>query len=295
MSQANQVLDQYSSECVVDNQLGVHAALLHAEEFERYEDKYLVPIKYQDELLELLYQKSRPHYLTSDTRFLTIQSSYYESPQFHSFRDHFLAKPYRYKLRTRIYGSNGKFLDDEAAHIELKTKEGETSRKFRFKVDRHDLTRLHQFLPIRMSAALGALNETIPGEELSRRAKNISRLVLENELTPVCNVTYQRQAFERKGVRVTLDTGIESHLLLPVQSAALFEGDVQIREQAQAMVQRFLEKPHALLEVKHRGLVPKWLESFTLARTSGKSSFSKYCYAMTTHLLRKNRNHASSL
>lgn len=260
---------------------------LQAEEFERVEDKYLVPVAYRDELLELLYRKSRPCYLTDDTQFLGIESVYYESPEFQSFRDHFLSKPYRFKLRTRRYEPNGIRVSDET-HIELKSKDGETSRKFRFRLGEGDLQRLHEQLPIRLSTALVGMNPSIPAEELSRRTKHISRLVEEHQLSPLCRVHYERRAFERKGIRVTVDMNIESRLLRPATSDQVFGDNAAVLQNARNMANKFLAAEHVLLEIKHRGMIPKWLEQFTLARTAGKTGFSKYCFSITQQTLHKN-------
>jgi hypothetical protein len=276
-----------TSEIVLAEPPEMIGASLQAEEFERVEDKYLVPVAYRDELLELLYRKSRPCYLTDDTQFLGIESVYYESPTFQSFRDHFMSKPYRFKLRTRRYEPNG-IRSGSETHIELKSKDGETSRKFRFRLGESDLQRLHDLMPVRLSSALLEMNGSIPGEELSRRARHISRLVEEHQLKPLCRVHYERRAFERKGIRVTVDMNIESQLLRKVTSDDVFARDAAVLQNARNMSNKFLAAEHVLLEIKHRGMIPKWLEQFTLARTAGKTGFSKYCFSITQQTLHKN-------
>lgn len=254
-----------------------------AEEFERIEDKVLIPSQHTPELMELLNHEGVACDLVGDTKFSMIESVYYDSSEYQSFRDHFQSKYSRFKLRTRRYApGNGEF--SHKIHLELKYKQGEVSHKFRFRLTPQDLRALNEGKPIRISDALLAKNEKINAEELSYRLSIINLLVDRYKLVPVLKIIYNRNAFEAKGIRLTVDTNIRSQLLNSASSANLFGSDAMVYENAMAMAAKFDTQKFSLLEVKHKGSIPTWLNAFLEQKGLLKTSFSKYCYSLTTQV-----------
>lgn len=252
------------------------------ESFVRIEDKYLVPKSFLPQLLKLLRSNLDPSYISDDVKFNMIESLYFDSPSLKVFRDHFKSGISRFKLRLRQYGPNGSFAPDtEPSHLEMKQKADGVSRKFRFKVN--------------LKAKLALLaGRTLPAdfaqakkkkELISERCTEVNSAISNFGLRPQAKVTYERQAFERDGLRVTVDDNVRAELLTPLSPELVSEllSSTEL-ERAKEMIGQYSSNV-VIVEVKHAGFTPEWLNNFFAASQTAPASFSKYCYSISQHIL----------
>ncbi len=252
------------------------------ESFVRIEDKYLVPKSSLPQLLKLLRSNLDPSYMSEGVRFNMIESLYFDSPTLKVFRDHFATGISRFKLRLRQYGPNGLFAPDtEPSHLEMKQKADGVSRKFRFKVG--------------FAAKLALLaGSTLPldfaeakkkKELISERCTQVNSAISDFGLRPQAKVIYERQAFERNGLRVTVDDNVRAELLTPLAPELVSEllKSTEL-ERAKQMIGQY-SSDVVIVEVKHAGITPDWLKNFFIATHTAPASFSKYCYSISQHIL----------
>lgn len=253
------------------------------ESFVRIEDKYLVPKTYLPQLLELLNSNLDPSYMDEGIRFNMIESLYFDSPSLKVFRDHFKNGISRFKLRLRQYGPNGKFASDtEPVHLEMKQKTDGICSKFRFKVGGE----------ARLALLAG---DTLPAdfaehkkkkELITARCLQVNSAISDFGLRPQARVTYERQAFERNNLRVTIDDNVRAELLTPLDPAAVEElAQSPEMERAKQMICQYSSKV-LIVEVKHSGHIPKWLQNFFVSSQTEPASFSKYCYSIGKQIIK---------
>ncbi|MCM2323161.1 MAG: VTC domain-containing protein [Oligoflexia bacterium] len=258
----------------------VRARAANEDLLRRFEDKYFVATEYRAELLELLGTHLAPSYLTQDTRYNLIESLYFDADCFTLFQLHFQSPAERFKLRIRRYAPNGDW-ERSNALVELKVKEGRVSDKTRFGLSDADARELLEGRPVVFSGELRSQNPTLKKSVLRERLALLNSVMASYELKPKCRVLYQRQSFEKDGIRVTLDEGLRSEMVavIPGEIADGLRG-LPCYPAALAMRSRFQRAPFLVCEVKHGREVPSWLGRYVLARAGLNTRFSKYCYAI---------------
>lgn len=253
--------------------------------FERIEDKFFVPRSAETELYHWLHQTLRPSYPDPKTRFTAIQSLYLDTDDLEIFNSHFRALPSRFKLRTRRYAPDGVWPQTAESLLELKVKKEGVCRKTRFRLGRMDHCLLLEGHSITLTPGLRNLNQDLELPQLEKRLTRTNHLVSKLGLRPRCMVTYVRHAFEKDGLRVTVDRDLSYQILRPVRPE-IAEASIEqpTFESARAMRRNFINGTPLVVEVKHDGTVPAWLRSLLAAIGAREVSFSKYCYSMTDHL-----------
>jgi SPX domain protein involved in polyphosphate accumulation len=256
---------------------------LEAQSFVRIEDKYVVPKSLIPDLVKRLDKHLSLSHVGRDTRYTEVESVYYDSDDLFVFRSHFEARDERFKLRTRRYAPNG--LYDPGIHFELKSKEKGVSKKARFQIGPEDLQSLNRGGSIPLSPALQALNPTLSSKLIGERLERMNNLIREHGLRPTIRVTYVRQAYEGEGIRVTYDDSVRTEALRTIDfdrvSPKMTDGQ---RQAATALLTRYFGNEHVIVEVKHSGMLPKWLYSFFDSRGCVASGFSKYCFAVASRM-----------
>ncbi len=255
-----------------------------AETFVRIEDKFLIPRERSLELFELLESNLEPSYPQAGTQFNLIESLYFDTENLDVFRSHFQQLESRFKMRIRRYATNGEWKDD-AVHLELKAKEMGVSKKARFKIGPTECSILSLGQRIPLSLELVRRNQKLGALTLLKRMSRINSLVSRLSLRPQGRITYLRRAYERDNLRVTVDDQIRYQILAPTPASTREEIlGAPIWGTAQAMRSGFRKQDHLILEVKHRGQIPEWVTRFTESVGTQKTSFSKYCFAISDHL-----------
>jgi SPX domain protein involved in polyphosphate accumulation len=250
--------------------------------FVRIEDKVLLTASQAARLLKDVNRNMKPSYLNEGTAFTLIASCYFDSDKLDFFHHHFLKAPKRYKLRIRQYAPNGVW-SDEAPLIELKSKENGISKKRRFALTPDNYRRIMNGETMEMTPELQALNPKADPAKLLKWMTKINGLILEFGLKPALKVQYKRLAFEAAdGFRLTMDQNIEiqdqfSDMRQAGEDAEIAGG---IWEKAGSLAARYDREQHCVLELKHTGQPPEWVNSFLKRHEIAQTSFSKYCWAV---------------
>jgi len=250
--------------------------------FKRIEDKVLLSQEQAGLLLGDVNRHMKPSYLREGTEFTLISSCYFDGAGLDFFHHHFLKTPKRYKLRVRRYAPNG-IWSEEAPLIELKSKEEGISRKRRFSLTRDNYERVMCGKTIHITEELRALNPKAASEKLLKWVTKINGFILEYGLRPVLRVQYKRFAFEAAdGFRLTMDRDLNIEALdFNVSEAARTSliSD-EIWGKARVLAAKYDRSRHCVVELKHTGRPPQWVESFLKQRVIEETSFSKYCWAV---------------
>lgn len=256
-----------------------------ADSFERTEDKYLVPRHLYDLFLDLIQERMTACYPIPGTVYTLIESRYYDSPQLLFYQQHFQSLPLRYKLRTRRYGPNGEW-QGNVLHLELKAKQDKISKKERLRIGDQELQTLACGNVLCYTPMLREMNLDIKKKRLRKRIEKINGVLDEFAPRPICAVRYVRRAFEDDEVRVTLDCDLRARLvgeLNPEAVAEICGGSTW--EKMKKMGRKIVDDDHFLLEIKHRGTKPEWLEQLLQSYELKDTAFSKYCYSMTGFIM----------
>ncbi len=247
--------------------------------FRRVEDKFLLPRTELPRILELLDRELEPSYYEPGTKFNAIESVYFDSSSLQIFCDHFRNET-KFKIRLRRYGPNGVWpAKTEPVHLEMKTKSGGVCQKFRLKVESAEHRALFCGKPMPV---------TDTKEKAIVKRELVNDAITRFSMRPLCRVRYERRAFEKNGLRVTIDDKIQAEILNSVSRGEAKEIlKAPFFEKAQAMHDRFTDGDYVVVEVKHAGTMPNWLNLEMNAMSALRVSFSKYCYSIVNHLLEK--------
>ncbi|MEK7720830.1 MAG: VTC domain-containing protein, partial [Elusimicrobiota bacterium] len=247
----------------------------------RIEDKLLLSNDDAEFLARETEGRMKPSYLHPETKFTLIASWYLDGPELNFFQHHFQKAPKRYKLRIRRYAPDG-IWNDAAPLLELKSKEDGISKKKRFNLTGEAYEDLMKGRTVTMTAGLQAVNQKIAPEKLARRVKKINSLISEFALRPVLKVTYKRYAYEADDFRLTMDRNLEIEDLgfdVPAVVKKRLSAS-EIWPEAQRLGAKYDRSRHCVVELKHHGTLPAWVEAFIYARKLQKASFSKYCWCI---------------
>lgn len=259
--------------------------------FRRFEDKYIIPKTFKEELVKLLAKHLKTDYPDKDTKFTLMKSTYFDSSNLDMVKHHMSKASDRFKIRTREYAPNGKLHKCDFTFLEIKAKHGDITDKFRIKVPKEDMETFKKGAPITPTLSLAKINQNIALPELVKRVADINQALELFHLRPSCETQYARRAYtdgtaNDAGLRVTFDEGIQYKVLdvIPTAiSAELQKGDSEEHSNLMNMVENYKANDHMILEVKHHGSVPDWLNKFLNDNLLQKTNFSKYCYSIAKH------------
>ena len=222
--------------------------------FRRSENKFIVLEHTFNEILKELEKHIPIHSFHTGYPLSLIETTYLEDSDFTTLKEYLSRRKFRFKIRFRCYGYNGK-LDENDFWTELKIKQKSICYKKRFKLTK-DL-----FIPFisgeNIYEKVSKINERVKG--FKKIYKLTEELIKLNNLKPVLITSYERVAFQskNKSVRITVDRNI-SHK--SYQNPSIYK-------KLRAIV----------LESKISGKIPKWYkaEESKLALLPQKR-FSKY-------------------
>ena len=178
--------------------------------FKRKERKFLIVEHSFDEIREALINHIPVHTFNEDHLCVIIQTTYLDTKDFLLFKEYLNSRKFRFKIRFRKYGYDGKFADHYLA--ELKVKHNSISIKKRFILPENLLEKLLKGEDIKEE--IKKANEGLKGTE--KTYKLISKLIRINDLIPVLQTSYERIAFQKKSkkLRITIDRNIAHKKLL---------------------------------------------------------------------------------
>jgi SPX domain protein involved in polyphosphate accumulation len=222
--------------------------------FRRSENKFIVLENTFDEILKELEKHIPIHSFRTEYPLTLIETTYLEDSDFTTLKEYLSRRKFRFKIRFRCYGHNGK-LDENDFWVELKIKQRSISYKKRFKLTK-DL-----FIPFisgeNIYEKVSKINEGVKGfKKIYKLTKELIKL---NNLKPALVTSYERVAFQskNKSIRITVDRNIVHK---SYQNPSIYK-------KLKAIV----------LESKISGKIPKWYkaEESKLALLPQKR-FSKY-------------------
>jgi VTC domain len=265
-----------------------------ASTFKRYEDKFILPKSLKKALITCLEKNLKPDYPDKKTKFSGMKSVYFDSTNLDMVKHHLSKAQSRFKIRTREYAPDGKLHKSDFTYLEVKAKHGDVTDKFRIKVPNKDMSAFMKGLPIIPSLELIKANQHIGVADLVKRVQDVNTAMQKFSMHPSCEITYNRRAYsdgiQDSGLRVTFDEGISSSILDVVPSSvsdslAKDSGEDSLAE----MLYGYDPENHIILEVKHHGYTPDWLNKFLNDNKIVKTSFSKYCWSLAKHTLQKSK------
>lgn len=255
-----------------------------ADSFTRIEDKFVVPLQHANKLFKLLFNHLELSYFDSGTQFTLIESLYFDSDHLDFYQHHFQQRDVRLKLRIRRYAPNGQWAQG-TAFIEAKQKSNGVSKKERFTIGDHEVQRLKEGKTIELRPQIFIMNSKMDPGILTEKVEAVNAAITQYKLRPEVSIQYRRLAFEKNGLRVTVDTDIQAEISAAVDQSAVGEIKQQdIWANALAMKSRFSNAENVLCEIKHSGQRPKWFDEFMVGINVNETSFSKYCWIMTNVL-----------
>ncbi len=225
--------------------------------FDRFELKYLVPLKTAFEFRQALRA-----YLTPDDHGdargrYALASLYYDGPDFRFYREKIDGINIRRKLRIRRYESREPLTAESLVFVEIKQRVNRVTQKRRVVLPYCEALRLcdERIIPAHAPQDAAVLNE-------------IEWMLRQYNLRPASIVRYARQALVGSeydaGLRVTFDTDLTfqvRHLQLDERPAG----------------QSLFPVGWAVIEIKVNERMPYWLTELVAAHNLNLVRVSKYC------------------
>jgi SPX domain protein involved in polyphosphate accumulation len=258
------------------------------------EDKYIIPKSLRNTLVDTLEKHLKADYPDSKTKFNMMKSTYFDSSNLDMVRHHLSKATSRFKLRTREYAPDGKLQKTDYAFLEIKAKHDNITDKFRIRVPKEDMETFKKGSPITPTVRLAKMNPNIALPDLVKRIIDINQAMELFHLRPSCETQYVRRAYtdgavNDSGLRVTFDENVKYNVLDVVPTGVRCELNKAGEESDELlnMVDSYSPDEHIIVEVKHHGTVPDWLNKFVNDHKLQKAAFSKYCYSVAKHTLSK--------
>ncbi len=224
------------------------------ESFARVETKYLLTVAQAEHMAGLLRRNGFSHMRFGSP---TVQSLYYDTPDYRLIQDSLARPAYKEKLRLRAYGRAGEITN---TFLEVK-------KKYRGVVYKRRTP-----FPLRESM-LGLAAGALP-EEAGQVGREALWMVRRYGLQPAAVISYDRDAWlnpAEPDVRITFDRN------LTFRSSVL---DLEAAEPGISLLSPGLR----LMEVKSCGVYPLWLARSLSEVDAKRTHFSKYGQAYLQYL-----------
>jgi hypothetical protein len=228
---------------------------------QRLEFKYVVDRTTRTALTRDLLGIMRPdNYSDTDGTYL-VRSLYFDTPNYHAFKDKAAGLPTRHKLRIRAYGADPS--QTSLVRLEVKSRHLNLIHKTVIDVPREKYGEVEECFQRRILPPDWLLSAPNVSREFFRIQRQFGQ-------EPKVLLQYRRQAFERKElgrIRVNFDDELVAtrnlQLLNPLTGA-----------------RRLMRYGHAVFEIKIDGVMPGWLHMLITKYNLQNQSFSKYCHAI---------------
>ncbi len=226
--------------------------------FKRYEMKYIITKEQKKRLLNML-----GNYIEVDEfGKYTINSIYFDTPDFRMIRNSIEKPAYKEKLRVRSYGISK---PDTIVYMELKKKMDSIVYKRRIGVKEKEAMDY-----------LCRKNDTLKNTQIKKEIDYVEKYY--DKLEPKVFLSYEREAYyakDNKEFRLTFDDNI----MWRDYDLSLCKGSYGTK---------LLKNNEVLIEVKTETALPMWLTSFLSQEHIYKTSFSKYGSAYIEIIQNKN-------
>ena len=230
---------------------------------DRFELKYTIPLSMVESISRFIepYCSMDKYSEIAQDGFYTINSLYWDTPQYFFLRQRLEGAEKRFNMRIRSYGKGeGPFF------LEIKQRLGDIVRKHRARVDADGINRLH---------TLGSPENSEERGEPDPKADLFHHTILRYNAQPAVLVQYRRKAYISDVddyARVTFDTDLRymhpnGYFPAPIEEA-MKPSDCQTCFDAQCCV---------ILELKcYTAYVPLWMVDCVRAFQLKRRGFSKY-------------------
>lgn len=244
--------------------------------FNRFELKYLVPIRDAERFKEALRRNLVPDHHGDSAGCYYLSSLYYDSPDYRFYWEKVDGIKFRRKLRIRCYETGGPLTPDTPVFVEIKQRVNRVTQKRRVLLPYGQALRL---CGERRAPEAGGADEgsDMQGRlRLSRSASGVDAAVIdeilamawEYDLRPASIVRYARQALVGTeydiGLRVTFDTDLTYRV-----------GDLALHEAKSGLL--LFPAGWTVVEIKVNERIPYWLTELVAAHNLGLVRVSKYC------------------
>ena len=248
--------------------------------FIRKEDKYLLTKNQSDILIPLLETHLENASPVPNTDYTVIESVYYDNANLNVLTEYLSGQTSRSKMRTRRYAPNG--IWGSGIFIEVKAKENGICNKSRFQIGLNEVVDLSLGKTISKTTALHQANLNIKSRTLKNRINLVNNFIEKLKTQPSSKITYSRLAYEKASFRVTLDQDLQFSNLLNIDTTAInsIKSESAYLEIMRKTQQQYADNQY-VLEVKHAGVIPQWMQNFLSLHNVTEASFSKYCYALS--------------
>jgi hypothetical protein len=245
---------------------------------ERIEEKFIIQRRLLESFLKLFKAYMRPYHPPGGDQgnVITNRSVYFDSPQLDDLKDHLNGKKKRKKIRIRSYLSDGKKTKNQ--FLEMKSKEDNKCIKTRIKIGPDHVKSLMKESNVKVDEELIILNEDFMSKtDLILKMGELNYIMKEGYYKPIVKIDYNRSAYQNgENFRVTLDEDLRIEAL-PNFDISQLDG---YRKDLKKLEYKFINFEDIIIEVKHRGKLPKWLQSKFSKHFLEPESFSKFCWAI---------------
>ena len=248
----------------------------------RHELKYLINLEQMNAMREAIHATMAPDAHGDQHGAYQISSLYYDTPDYKAYWDKIEGHKVRRKVRVRVYG-NQVIAPETPAFVEIKQRVDKLMAKRRVRmpyaraIDFDGFEQASQGTKAAAGQSADLADKSAMFHELFYLYRNL-------QLRPAAVVTYDRLAYEGgerfPDLRVTFDTNLRGRV-----------HDLSLLSLGQAREQYFLPPDRCVLEVKVNRTVPYWLTRILSDHRCTLRRVSKYCMALETGAVIRNRQH----
>ena len=257
--------------------------------FVRRENTYLISYeKYQD-FISMIYGNIKPSYPDRKTKYNVIETLYLDSVNMQTFREHFLKTNNRFKLRIRKYVPNGDY-SKLKAFLEIKYKENKLTNKTRIQIDNDEISSICRGKLLVFSEEILARNPEMTVGEIFKFIQLYNTIIFKYKPSKVIRVRYKRFEFEKKGLRITIDSELKGKGYYKSSNndcIGIMAHERNLLEEAYYMQAKYRKNEQIIVEIKYMNSVPRWLSDYMEKEEIYNVRFSKYCWAVGREVYKK--------
>jgi SPX domain protein involved in polyphosphate accumulation len=232
--------------------------------FNRFELKYLVPIRDAESFKEALKANLVPDDHGDSVGCYYLSSLYYDSPDFRFYWEKVDGLKYRRKLRIRAYESAEPLTGDTPVFVEIKQRVNRVTQKRRVLLPYREALRLCDGRQAPRAGSFAPLGGSHDADVIDE----ILGMLWQYNLQPASIVRYARQALVGSeydiGLRVTFDTDLTYRV-----------GDLELHTEKSGLP--LFPPDWAVIEIKVNERIPYWLTELVAIHNLGLVRVSKYC------------------
>ncbi len=226
--------------------------------FNRFELKYMITLQQAEMIKKNLENYLKPDTYGDDNGHYSINSLYFDSPDYRCYWEKMDGIRFRRKLRIRHYDDGQELNDQTPVFVEIKQRIDRVTHKRRI------------ILPYKEAVALCNARELplVVNKEQENTISEIYSFIWQYNLRPTSIIRYHRQALIGNdydiGLRITFDTQLYS------QQSPLQLNDLS------AVLQMFSPEL-VIMEIKVNERIPYWLTELVAQHNLQMIRISKYC------------------